>query len=515
MVLCVAMLLSAGGFALAAEEPLFDPEVLQTDLQAFIYLKGSWFEMGEQYARQVPYAIQREYAKSMANLTDMCGGAEKARDYAWIFLNYLGQECPQLYQFVQGAAAGMGWAVIDAAIGMLYDSAPKPATAQAEQERESCMNIAAWGQATAQGHLLVASNSDQPVYHENTYQSGFIMFPDDGHAVVTAFGPSCNAYMNDQGVVTLGSAGQNGRPEDVNTKWLCAFLYPLYILSQCDTAQQVLDYYLNQEVFTKICNTHIVDRNGNDFVIERTAAHYAVRSSGDFGETDYAIATNDFMTEEMQCSLYNDGSFDDCRPRYWTAERILLDNYGKANIGTLASAVGSRRYYVDGQWSDVNWDDGRYMYFSPEGADSYFKTMQRTLFDANDLQVYRLMGGSDVYNSAIAYSTGKFCRVVLAGGVAQTNANAEKDARQMIWYASRDLAQAQARDLEKEEYLNMAKAEYQKGCSYTALARYEEAMGGETQALFHYGKATSKHCLAQQYAQAAQINDNSFTKPVE
>jgi hypothetical protein len=53
-------------------------------------------------------------------------------------------------------------------------------------------------------------------------------------------------------------------------------------------------------------NFHFVDQQHNSFVVEKTAAIQAVRSSGDFGEEDFLYSTNTYLHEDMGVTKFGD-----------------------------------------------------------------------------------------------------------------------------------------------------------------------------------------------------------------
>lgn len=494
-----------------SDELLFDPEVDQNDIQDVVYLQGSWYEMGCQYAESAAYSLNRFYTVAYSEMLENAGGdKEVVYDTIEGYMDDVKEQCPDLYDFVQGVAdTSELFDFTQAAIATVCYTAP--VNGAVKNLDETCENISAWGSATADGHLLAATNGDTVVDDENQYCSIMVLFPDNGYSVICSSGACSNANMNSQGVILLLSGGQHALEEDEYTDQLTGAWMTVYLMTQCATADEAIEMEGEGIFITWLGNTHIVDTDGNAYVIESTASHRVVRASGDYGETDYLIANNHYLSDEMQSSLYNDGSYDDCPVRYDTVEQIYKENFGSIDIGIMHEAIASRRYYENGEWSDINWSLGLDTFYSSDSSNNVYKTTIRTLLDATDLTFYRQLGSSDPYNNAVPNATARFCKLILSEDVASVNLMAGYDASLLIWYASRDLSLAEEKDETLEENLNIAKSSYQEGSSYGKLARLAAAEGDTTKALSLYGKATSAYCKAQEYAQNAMIEDNTYT----
>lgn len=493
-----------------AGELLYDPEILPMDLEGVAFLSGSWYEMGVQYATEFDYGIRRTYAQMGTQMLNNLGGdGEQLYSIIHEYMDEVKEECPDLYDFVKGmddTIEDLDFEQI--AIGTVCENAYVEGGMSMVPE---CETISAWGDATADGHLLTATNGDTLIdFTFHHWHPMIIMYPENGNAVVGSTAASSNTLMNDKGVCMLQSGGQRANEEDVD-QGNPSYWANVYALTQCDSADDLFSMVEGTFYRPVHGNCHIVDTTGNAFVYENTPAHSAVRKSGDFGEKDYLIANNGYLTEEMDSSLTKDGSWDDCPIRYDTAEAMLKEHLGKLDIGWMNEAIGSRRYYQDGKWSEANWSLGEDMYFSSDSAGINDKTTVRMITDANDLVLYRQLGSGDVYNNALPDATSRFFKITLMETPDETTRQAGRDAAMLIWHASHDLSQIdEAVDSCRSDQLNQAKTCYQKGASYTQMARLENAKGNVTEANRLFSLGSSSYAMAQEHAQNAMIEDHTF-----
>lgn len=493
---------------------LIDPDIDPMDLEGVAYLSGSWYEMGQQYGELCDYGVKRTYLQMGTQMLDnLDGDTEQLYEIINGYMDETKAVCPDLYDFVTGVDEAIEELdFVQCAIGTVCENAYVDGSMSMTPGSDECETISAWGSATSSGHLLAATNGDTLIdYTFHHYHPVIVMFPDDGHSVLGGTGASSNALMNDQGVLVLSSGGQQNRDDDVY-EGNASFWATIYALAYSDSADEMLDKFQNDEFYHPVHgNTHVVDTTGTAGVYENTASHASLRMSGDFGETDYLIANNGYLTDEMQSSLVTDGTWDDCPVRYATVEQIIKENFGNVTIGYMHEAIASRRYYLDGEWSDINWSLGDDTFYSSDSSFANDKTTVRTLIDATELTFYRQLGSSDPYNNSNPDATSRFFKLVMSESPYTMTNQANRDAQILIWYASRDLSTTPNHDEALDENLNTAKDYLQQGASYGQMARMEQAEGNTAEANILFSKATSAFCLAQEYAQNAMIEDNTYT----
>lgn len=104
-------------------------------------------------------------------------------------------------------------------------------------------------------------------------------------------------------------------------------------------------------------NMHFADVGGNACVVEATNSHFALRRSGENGESDYLHATNYFVSPDMQDSKPSDlRRTKNAVSRFITENRLLQDTLGHITLDTLERIITCREYFDGQQWVRNVWD---------------------------------------------------------------------------------------------------------------------------------------------------------------
>ena len=196
---------------------------------------------------------------------------------------------------------------------------------------------------------IVGSNDDFPYLNEGMQCCVLVAFPQNGNSFITpANGGAWSAgrSMNDKGLVLMMSGGQGAQPGDF-ARGFPAMNGVAEVIQHCDNATQGKDMFLSLGVSGGL-NDHFVDTSGHAYVVESTSTAHAVRKPGDFGEKDYLLATNMFLTKTM--APHNDpnqlqyGDLDDWY-RYGTEVKLIDQSYGHLTAGSLMAILGCHNYY--------------------------------------------------------------------------------------------------------------------------------------------------------------------------
>lgn len=467
----------------------FDPTKSPNNTQDIVVVSGSWHDMGVQFGQQAWDAIERCIAEGMSSVLASRGSLSAAYSEEALYTATYADVFPQMKELLDGIAEGCGHSFEEVCLAY-YDFTPE---APIEDSHE-CSHVAAWGNATENGDMLVAFNADTSWSAEN-YLPAVVAFPSDGNAFISSMG-FYGTLLNDKGVVVEYSAGQGANPDDYGVS--CPTITNmLYSGAYANTAAEARDYCIKFQR-GRAANTLCADSTGDAYLIEATFAHYQVRQSGDFDETDYLIMNNHFLTEEMQSSLYTDDSYIDCPYRYATVEQIVKENMGNISINTLREAEASTRYYDynTGEWV-YSWSLADSLW-SPENKDAMFKAVMRQLINANTKTYYFLKGCQQTDISLQAEATGAFWKITLADNAGSVTASAKNALMMELWYAAKDLDGVE--DNLRRENLNIAKNLMDEGNSYTTMAELAEgSLSNE-----YYGKALTAYCKGQCYAKLAQ-----------
>lgn len=491
--------LSDGSDAASLAELLsYDAESMPDGYKNVVFVSGSWYDMGYQFAMQVPDAVKRNVTSGIsANVAEY--GWDAIRELAADCIAYYEEKIPETVQLWHGMADALGLDFETFAIGMVEIPATGVTTADdVTRNEEGCSSIAAWGDTTENGQLIVGSDWDS-IGSDCYYMPAVVAYPENGNAFVTQSGWRGNLVLNEKGLVCTGSSGQSAGEGD-NAMGIPVMTATYILAARCDTAQEAADEYLNAgltSIYSENQSYH--DINGGHIVIEASAAHHDTRFPGDFQDDNYQITSNDFMTEEMLSSLLPAGSgYDDCRPRYWTEERILLDAEGQATAHTIAEALGADRYYMDGEWIENDWSLD-YGLHSPEAFSPFYQNVAKSVAIPENGSYFVMNGCRNTNVSLLPNASGSFVQLILSATPEETAANARFTSNSLIFDAAKYVDETENKEA-LQEYLNLAKEAQIAGDNYTAQAGIAET---ELDALMLCSRAASQYLKAQSFAQRA------------
>ncbi|HUV57030.1 MAG TPA: C45 family autoproteolytic acyltransferase/hydrolase [Dehalococcoidales bacterium] len=329
--------------------------VVPPGIAPVIIVRGSDYEMGYQYGHQNPEQINnfkdRVWSLFMgAPMGGPCFGAgymsraeieEIIKGLQYYVLEYT----PELVDFFKGMADGS----TDAGYPLTYadcllmsfewDIGPAaspeanfPSSSLLEDlpPEGRCSTFATWGKETSEGQLVAMQTVDDLASGELAIK---IFLPDEGNHFISGGGEfgkiSLSWLINDKGLIILLTSGPCYRNIDNQCGMNCDL--SIYRLGRwCDNATEAKDM-LSDTQLTSGYNYLVVDTSGTAYVAETTAAHKAVRESGDFGENGSFLAnTNLFLTEEMQSSVGPGPVYS--RDRYDQLFDALTENAGKVDV---------------------------------------------------------------------------------------------------------------------------------------------------------------------------------------
>ena len=304
--LVLVMSLTFTGYGWIAA-PALAPKVPPPSIMPVVILSGSDYEMGYQYGQQAGQYIEvRKDEKWISELKkrssdEVLHGLKGVQYY---IEKYAPEQIEQMKGIADGATAA-GYEVSYADVLLLNALLPNPTSAtypsgteESELPPKGCSNFTAWGSTTTDGSLICADSFDGTF----THQLVIIAFPDEGNNYITALaaGQLSNHFtMNDKGLFLGNSGGgESGRDIDYDygISWTCVLQH---IARFAETASEAKDMLLVWQIDI-VENYHFVDVNGGAFVVEKTAAIQSVREPGDFGETDFLYATNNYFNDEMR-----------------------------------------------------------------------------------------------------------------------------------------------------------------------------------------------------------------------
>lgn len=487
----------------------FDPELTPANVRPVVVLSGSYEEMGIQYGEQAKEYLARNAAVIKGRVLPMWDSWDAIVEGMDKYEAMLVEKFPEALDLWKGMAKGSGLdyddiRIINLSLPLLVMATPDKGAKK--EDVQACSTISAWGSATLSGKTIAAANLDQG-WNMGNYTVVVVAFPEKDNAFITtppwAGELVGNMGINSKGLVTMGSAGQDGLPTDsaIGVPNLTA---KVGALLKCDNVEEAVQYYIDMHCGNAE-NTHVADET-HAKIVEYTPGHHAVREAGQHGEEDFLIATNHFIDDEMTSSIhpgyYNQGWYD-AFPRYDTYKKLFDAKKGGIDENVIESFITCHDY-----WDGEKWHKDVYSMepeidpessWTPEMRCQEWRALMQAVAVPAERTVYLRQGESDRRFSIVPRATGEFCKLVLGKNIEAVYAEAYDDAKRRVWTASRDLNKKDNHDYVKDEYLDIAKENMWKAFNYKAQADLSD--GNEKN--IYMGRALTCLCKAQVYGRMA------------
>jgi len=502
----------------------FDARQFPDNVLPVIFVSGTPYEMGHQYGQQAADLIKTNACFIESELIANCGTWAAIVERASVYKAIVEAKTPEMIELWQGIADGSGQSFETVTMINVSMEIGTPVA-----KARNCSTISAWGSATKNGQVIAGSNADGCGY----YRVNVIAYPNEGNSFMVvgseAGGLKSPRVMNEKGVVLMGSAGQAARPED-NAPAYPVMVADVYALWKSDTAALAKDLLVSLGRGGMGDIDNVLDASGDAYVIETTSAACGVRTSGDFGERDYLVATNFFLTETMQPANYADqsesGEIDDWY-RYGTMEEFIKTTWGDLSIDTLMRILSCHDYYgtrdpvtgaVDTSkpqlWHRNVWSlepvGNEQSGWTPGVRALAMTNDHREIWLPGEMTLYLMVGSDDPNIAAIPHATGRFYKLVLAKSPAEVAAASHQTTLVQIWHAARNLDLAKYPSAALEAKLDDAKVAIWEGINLESQAAIS---ADPSQAALLYGRATTCFCKAQCYAEQAQGLDSTCCAP--
>jgi hypothetical protein len=289
-----------------AEEPDSTSLVLPPSVMPVVILKGSDYEMGYQYGQQVGRYINVRKDTFWASALKNFNYEEilnELKAYEYYIKEYAPEEIEGMKGMADGAsAAGYDVSYTDVLLLVCKLRSPGPnwtyplSTEHEELDSEGCSVFSVWGSTTTDRSLICSKSSDASF----AYQVAIVAFPDDGNNYLATAKVGHLAYspsMNNKGLFIGSSAGGARRTIDKDyglPPFGCGFQH---LIRFSDNAAEAKDMVLSWKQADSV-NITLSDVKGDSYVVETSAAFSNVRKTGDFGETDFIYATNNYFSDE-------------------------------------------------------------------------------------------------------------------------------------------------------------------------------------------------------------------------
>jgi hypothetical protein len=530
----------------APEVPYSGEVPLVPSVRPVVVLKGTDYEMGYQYTRQLIQIFGKYYLQAAAGIQY----SEKALATLKKSEGYIRKHTPWAVDFVRGMAEGC----VKEGIPMTYNQMLAHAVGTGDAPGGGggdCSGWAAWGTATKDGKLICGGSGDHEIRVGSKwglrYEINVVLFPATGFNYIMSppSGGSAHPGMNNKGVAYVhhGTSGYYDRyanPEKARSgEGVPRTFLLMHCLRFAKTAEEAKDIALSIPNPGGRQGGMWADVNGNALVIENRDNPQVIRRPGENGEKDFLYATNNLFSDKLKGAykppagqkviffphvgyLGTEGSLGSIGRNFelWN----LFHNYhGKVDLEfgkmiwrfkgpslpypTIDEAVEDYDRSQARKWNAHVSQTGNSMVgiLQPHNGDEgVFHVSHGCAVRGNDSPTYA--GGVVVR----LRPTHTFFELKLAANPSRMNAAAKTRARYDMWNAYQELSRLNYQNpayAPLNELLNQAVVDWQKGLFYEEEAG--ELSGND--AMIKWGKAV--RCFTRVQAVARQVYDEMKPPP--
>ena len=332
------------------------PELSIPDVNPVVFLSGTYFEMGYQYGQQLaPYIDAQNdglWSAALKQLNSYEYPFEHAMKDLLRYEAVYKEHIPEVLDMIKGMAAGVASVgfkltyydilLINLAFAIAFGHPPD----EMHEPILDCSSTCFKGSATKDSKIIIGMNRDGGWWYPllDLYNATVIGFPEKGNnyiaSAVIGYLHQNGPFLNEKGL-SLHVQGSPGADEGFNpSDDNLAF----HVALTCDSGDEARNWYLSRLNPNKIGNLMLVDTTGTIQVVEMYDENVQItRNPGDFGEKDYLVMTNYFITPEGK--VYNRKGPDEVCPRYNTYIRNINPNLGKIDIDTVISFLSSHQVW--------------------------------------------------------------------------------------------------------------------------------------------------------------------------
>ena len=488
-------------------------------VERIVYVTGTEYEQGYQQGYQLAEEIEFwtkfvwDYVSSVGTREEILGHIDK-------YLTTQMKVAPEFLDQVKGItdgtkAAGNNVTFNDVKLLQWFWTVQSHPTI-------GCSSFGAWGKATKDNKPLYTQNMDTKAFPWAISGAIVAHFPNKGHSWFTTGEPgkvAASTGMNSAGLIaTIQYAPTYAQSESSYGLEGTQILY--MILKDCSTIEEAKNIVLNTSrakaqtyIFMDTSSRmHIVEATGN-------ANHAVVRKPGDFGETDFMVATNHFISPKWREWGYQTPSPpwgangpDDSWTRYHTILKLIEENLERIDSSVAMNILACHKY-----WDGTNWIDdastGRTpCHHSLDKTGAMYSDTFSTLYLPESREFW-LTHGNPCGNwpTDRLLGTDGYVKWLIKDSPDAMEAQANADAASLIVNATDRLIRGLIHQNSKE-YLEDAKWHYYEGMIAHTNAKAEKAANNTLKSLINLGAASSHFAHAQAYARYATRKSDSSVK---
>jgi len=317
-----------------------------------VIMKGSNYEMGYQYAKQ----LTQIFGSWLLNheIIHPAFSDEKLKVLK-SYQFFIKKHTPEMIDFFKGISAGAK----EDGISLTYEEVLAQFTDPLVEILEKtdfpegvdneilppndmkCSGFAAWGSSTRNGEMIASGSSDGRDYMSVI----MVFFPEEGNSFIWWPFEAMGRYLRSGGQPGLNENGliyvHHGLTQGSKEKKYGIYSTPaiLHTLRYANNAEEAVQMQLSYDTVGG-CGGFWADIDGNALVIERREPP-VIRKSGDLGEVDFLYATNTNLSREVcqegQVFIPRAGCVNKEKDKYWGDRNLqywhmLTDYHGSIDF---------------------------------------------------------------------------------------------------------------------------------------------------------------------------------------
>jgi predicted choloylglycine hydrolase len=494
-VLFITLIFSVTQGVLASVDENYTDTSLGTPIvKRIVYVSGTPYERGYQLGYQTGdvynLLVQKLWVKEA-----YIGTREEIIEYLYNYENTVKNVAPEIIEEMHGivdgaVAAGCHITYEDVLLANWYWNLPPPGW------KGSCSSFGAWGSATKDGEPLWSLNDDS-YYYPDVYFPILVGFSEGGKAWIYTEAQNPSSGMNSDGLVAA-TQWNPSLPED-EAYGMTEALAVAWILQRASNSDEAREVLLDKVPNPPTRNYIFMDARPKMYVVEATPTKAYTRIAGDYGEKDFMVTTNHFMSKEWG------GRYAPPGPEHWnynswtryaTVFKKIEMNYGKIDADVALEIMSSREYWDGTKWVGADkFPEGvpsRY-YINWEGE--FEGTKANYTFLPKDRKLLVVTGPPDGGLPGYLGKNG-YVTLALKETPFATNEQMGIEALNLILEAAQRLEKGLIHK-NLTQMLQDAKEHYFQGRKLTAAAG---AASNTLDSLIYYGEASTHFAHAQAYA---------------
>jgi hypothetical protein len=484
-----------------------------------VYVTGSEYEQGYQHGYQLAEEIEF-WTKFVWDYVSDVGTREEILGYIDKYLAKQMKVSPEFLDQVKGISDG----VKAKGSNVTFDEVKLLQWFWTVQSHPpiGCSSFGAWGKATKDNKPLYAQNMDTKAFPWAISCALVAHFPNEGHPWFTTGEPgkvAASTGMNSAGLLATIQYAPTYAPSE-SSYGLEGTQILYLILKNCSTTEEAKNVVLDAPR-AKAQNYIFMDASSKMCVVEATgsASHAIVRRAGDFGESDFMVASNHFVSPKWLEWGYQkpdppwgvDGP-DNSWTRYQTILKLIEQNLGRIDSNVAMNILTYHSYWDGDAWVEDASTGRTPCHHGLDMSGAIYSDTFSTLY-LPETKEFCLTPGNPCGNwpTDRLLGTDGYVRWFIGDSPDIMEAKANTEASALLVAATERLIRGLIRP-DFKNHLEDAKWHYFEGMIAHTNAKVEKAENNVLKSLTNLGTASQHFAYAQAHARYAMNKSDSLTK---